>query len=499
MVHQYQASLLALFAAGCSLFVNPDEGRLGSLADGGTVSCASVNCDDQIECTDERCVDGACERTPDDAKCAQDERCDLVAGCVQALCEVDADCDNGDACDGIEICTASRCRAGQPIVCDDGIACTIDRCDDGACQSEPDDTLCIFEDLCVVGVCGAHPEADGRGCRPVAKGCDDGDGCTLDVCRPDTGECEFGKVDDDGDGSPAVSATCQQGDCDDNNPSIYPGAEEFCNRRDENCSGRADENCSVIPNSCLTAETIELDVGETQTLDFEISRFTNDYTTSCHAASSKADGPDAVYRIAVDGENDVLIDTTESDFDTIVVTRAAGCTDSSFRAGVCDDDSPGTNPLGSRIWRQRTNDFFLLIDSVAGSRGRARVKLTATKPKPNLCGDSLDISEGGTWIGKSRNVPFYSGACDGVGSGREGLANFVSAGGGKARFEALAFAPTFFNPGIYIFEDNCNISLACDGSEPLLLEPTLEAGKRYILFVDGASNEAPFALKFTPP
>ena len=32
------------------------------------------------------------------------------------------------------------------------------------------------------------------------------------------------------------------GDCDDNNPSVYPGASEFVNNRDDNCNGQIDED-----------------------------------------------------------------------------------------------------------------------------------------------------------------------------------------------------------------------------------------------------------------
>ncbi len=59
-------------------------------------------------------------------------------------------------------------------------------------------------------------------------------------------------VDADGDGygtGPAVQFGCnapngytlRNGDCDDNAPFIYPGAEELCNQNDDNCDGQVDE------------------------------------------------------------------------------------------------------------------------------------------------------------------------------------------------------------------------------------------------------------------
>ncbi|MEA3467238.1 MAG: right-handed parallel beta-helix repeat-containing protein [Thermodesulfobacteriota bacterium] len=48
--------------------------------------------------------------------------------------------------------------------------------------------------------------------------------------------------DNDGDGHSVA-----QGDCNDNNPDIYPGAMEVCdNQTDDNCNGQVDENCIAI-------------------------------------------------------------------------------------------------------------------------------------------------------------------------------------------------------------------------------------------------------------
>src|SRR2546427_10244469 len=47
-------------------------------------------------------------------------------------------------------------------------------------------------------------------------------------------------VDSDGDGF----SECQ-GDCDDTNPAVHPGAAESCDRTDNNCDGRIDEGFDV--------------------------------------------------------------------------------------------------------------------------------------------------------------------------------------------------------------------------------------------------------------
>lgn len=86
------------------------------------------DCDDDLDCTSERCERNRCVRTTDDAIC-----------------------DDGTFCNGAERCTLARgCVEGTPPVCDDGVACTIDRCDPllDACLPSPDDTLCPLSFRC---------------------------------------------------------------------------------------------------------------------------------------------------------------------------------------------------------------------------------------------------------------------------------------------------------------------------------------------------------------
>jgi hypothetical protein len=50
---------------------------------------------------------------------------------------------------------------------------------------------------------------------------------------------DTGPVDSDGDGHPAWQ------DCDDEDPAVFPGAEEACNGRDDDCDGTADEGLQL--------------------------------------------------------------------------------------------------------------------------------------------------------------------------------------------------------------------------------------------------------------
>ncbi len=91
-------------------------------------------CSDDIDCTVDICgAGGECTNTPDDNLCPEDQVCSITTGCME-MCSVDADCDNGNFCDGKEECLPEfGCvPADEPRDCDDGEDCTEDYCDTDA-------------------------------------------------------------------------------------------------------------------------------------------------------------------------------------------------------------------------------------------------------------------------------------------------------------------------------------------------------------------------------
>ena len=111
------------------------------------------------------------------------------AGGVDAgPCDGPEDCDDGIECNGTESCVLGVCNAGMPIMCTDGISCTIDAClepstPDGTatCQYTADDALCELGEMCITAAsrgCIA-PCASGMYCELVSPQC----GCALaDAC-----------------------------------------------------------------------------------------------------------------------------------------------------------------------------------------------------------------------------------------------------------------------------------------------------------------------------
>lgn len=133
------------------------------------LACAAdANCDDGFPCTVDSCdAIGRCVHLPDDGLCNDGiactiERCDpATRQCAVVL--QDTLCDNGRYCDGSERCdSAAGCVLGTPIACDDGVACTVDACDEtiGRCTSLPSDAACDDRNPCTTDACDS-----GAGCR----------------------------------------------------------------------------------------------------------------------------------------------------------------------------------------------------------------------------------------------------------------------------------------------------------------------------------------------
>jgi len=103
-----------------------------------------------------------------------------------AACSSTADCDNGIACDGMELCSGGTCVPGTPVACDDGVACTTDQCVEpgGSCTFTPNDSLCAAGEICdsVTGCEAGTPSCSETPCKLVSPqcGCGAGQACYMD-------------------------------------------------------------------------------------------------------------------------------------------------------------------------------------------------------------------------------------------------------------------------------------------------------------------------------
>ncbi|NLH47116.1 MAG: hypothetical protein GX444_00785 [Myxococcales bacterium] len=95
---------------------------------------------------------------------------------------------DGISCEGLlfcadgETCSAGVCGGGTPIVCSDGVDCTVDSCDEAtdSCESTPNNAACNDGNPCTDDVCDIE-----NGCMLVMNtaSCDDGIYCNgTDTC-----------------------------------------------------------------------------------------------------------------------------------------------------------------------------------------------------------------------------------------------------------------------------------------------------------------------------
>jgi len=178
------------FCDGAETCVPTDPGA----ASDGCLAGTAPDCTDAYACTDDACDPaanggaGACVNTPDDTFCDNSQFCDgdetcvpgdpgagadgCLAGadpCPNTNCDEvndvctgclnDADCDDGQFCNGVETCDTGNgvCIPGTEPDCDDNDLCTTDSCDQelDECVNEIVDTdgdgVCDAEDICPGG------------------------------------------------------------------------------------------------------------------------------------------------------------------------------------------------------------------------------------------------------------------------------------------------------------------------------------------------------------
>lgn len=205
------ATSLALLGVVSACGFDEREGGRPNTGTIGVDLCLTLDCNDGIACTQDTCANNECVHTPrnlicDDGRfCNGSEVCSVDIGCTTAAappiddgiaCTIDScdeatdtvthtidnsicstNCVTGGSCDPSVGCV------GGTSLADDGIPCTDDFCDEltGAVTHVPRDTLCIDDGL----FCNGVPVCD------AALGCTDGgplvlsDGiaCTDDVCN----------------------------------------------------------------------------------------------------------------------------------------------------------------------------------------------------------------------------------------------------------------------------------------------------------------------------
>ena len=174
-------------------------------------------------------------------------------------CSADADCDDGNYCNGPELCELNACVSGVPISCDDGVACTTDACNEStaSCDHVPSQGLCDDGDFCngseicdaQLGCIAGSDPCLGRPCDANANRCVD----CLDASDCDDGLfCNGTEV--------CLNSTCYAGsavNCDDG----VPCTNDACNEATRNCESATDDTQCDNNVFCDGVETCDAAIG----------------------------------------------------------------------------------------------------------------------------------------------------------------------------------------------------------------------------------------------
>ena len=239
---------------GCDPAKGCVAGNAPALTDG--VACTIDTCNEGTDSIDHVADPSLCD---DGDACDGTELCDVAAGCQEGE---PLECDDGNYCNGPEGCEAAvGCTAGTPPVQADDFECTVEVCDEetDSITSVPNDVLCVPPDgLCILGIC--DPAAGG--CSMVTKlnccgnglleggeACDDGNAEAGDGCF----ECA---VEEDWtcEGSPSLCQTCGDG-VQQGNEVCDAGANNGCQSCKKDCSGPV----NIYPGNMVIKTQADLD------------------------------------------------------------------------------------------------------------------------------------------------------------------------------------------------------------------------------------------------
>lgn len=320
---------------------NDCDGRTDGQDTGCQACQADADCDDHDACNGvESCRDNLCRGGTalacDDGNPCTDDACDPARGCTYTADNSNT-CADADACNGQERCQAGICQPGEPLSCDDGDVCTADSCDGAlGCRHQfmdrDQDGICDAQDACPddpQNQCGTCADRDGDGI------CD-----AYDICPDDPQNRCQGCVDTDGDGSCDAVDPCPDDPQDQCVPCVDLDRDGLCDEQDP-CPGDASNTCAAC------ADSSDPDGDGRPTC---VDPCPDDATNSCvpcddHDRDGICDGQDPCPRdptnacaVCADGDGDGKCDVNDPCPDD-PLDRCVPCPDGD-RDGICDNADP---------------------------------------------------------------------------------------------------------------------------------------------------------------
>lgn len=416
--------------------------------------------------------------------------------------EVDASADSGegDASPDVE----PDPTLGGPCVddaqCDDGIACTADRCDLELyrCRFVPDDSLCQDGLYCNgVEVCDTR-----LGCRQgPPRTCSDGDSCTIDRCSESTQSCEHAVRDADMDGDP--DAHCGGGDCDDADPTVSSKRAEICgNDKDDNCNGLVDESPCESPAHDRCADALEIHGPGSYSLSTTAA--SHDYATSCSPSGPFVRDVVAVIEIPEGPRRDLDIVAEVANGEIALgVASVCGQGDTELACG-----QGSRLATGGTMARVRARDLppgrypvYVFTDRDITVALRVAFLDPAPKPQNETCGTALTIAPfAQTPVSLVDPARDLGSMCHGP-LGELVYAFTVSATS-DVRIRASSL-DGFGAPIVSLRDEDCALpedEIACASSDPTVLyRRALDRGTYYVAVSATAPTELKLVVELSPP
>jgi M6 family metalloprotease-like protein len=219
---------------------------------------------------------------------------DNVFVAASTNCFANADCDDGDGCNGEEVCSNGICFAGAPLVCDDEDDCNgVEFCSNGVCIAGipvvcDDGDVCNGLEVCSNGVCFEG--------TPVE--CGDGDDCNgLEVCS--NGICINGTPMECDDGLYCTGVeSCFESACESSGDPCPNPSLPVCDEDNDTCvECLTDDDCEAgtfcaANNSCLAYGDGDFDAdGDVDMPDYAMFQlcFGQSATPYCESANLTGD------------------------------------------------------------------------------------------------------------------------------------------------------------------------------------------------------------------